>query len=283
MRHESATRMRVGTIVTGALIACCALGPVRALAEPSLLELGHQASIDAEFDRALMLFDEALGDAALSRVELLTLLEERVLVLHALGKLGDLRRDLRALAALEPGRELGRRAPPTLVALFHQLRAETPALQLTLECTPSSDGYRIHASVLGAETFPDSRLRINYREAGGSYRSEESAEVALAHPALPLSYFAEVLGMGQVVLLSEGSGEAPRVLVEQASPKSELARLPAKPTREASSEVPWWQRQRGWLIGGSAAVVAASAVVLGVLLARDQNAQRTAVDAKVEF
>src|SRR3954471_6530126 len=87
--------------------------PVRANPE---LDRALSASLDAEFDLALGHFELALEQGGLTRTELLLLLGERALVEHALQQGAKLELDLRYLAALDPTRDLGHRAPPSLVA-----------------------------------------------------------------------------------------------------------------------------------------------------------------------
>ena len=85
------------------LAALLVVSPVHA--HPDLDDAKRLAA-DLEFDAALASFDRALSSGKLTREELVQLLSERVLVLHALHRKDALVQDFVWLSALAPDRSL---------------------------------------------------------------------------------------------------------------------------------------------------------------------------------
>ncbi len=95
--------------------------PVTAYAHP-MLDRAIAAYEQADFEDALHMFDTAARNADLSLEELLQLFEMRALVHHALGDDASLRADLRRLLAVRASYQLSRLAPPSVRAIFEEVR-----------------------------------------------------------------------------------------------------------------------------------------------------------------
>ena len=110
-----------------------------------MLDRAIDAYKDADLELALDSFDAAARNADLTIEELLLLFEMRALVLNALGHKTSMRADLRRLLAVREGYQLSRLAPPSVRAVFDELR-ETQSSEESVE-------LRIEAKALGAESW----------------------------------------------------------------------------------------------------------------------------------
>jgi hypothetical protein len=116
---------RLGII---AVFALYWLVPGTARAHP-MLDRGIAAYEQADFEQALLTFDAAARNADLSLEELLQLFEMRALVHHALGNEASVREDLRRIVAVRGSYQLSRLAPPSVQAVFDEVRAANGAMQ----------------------------------------------------------------------------------------------------------------------------------------------------------
>jgi len=233
----------------------------RARAHPDLDE-GRRLASELEFEPALAAFERALGSGALTREELIELLAERALLLHALHRHNDLVEDFVWLSALDPNHRLDLRAPPELTAIWTSVRDQgRGALEVALTAHASESGELAAKANLRGTVPQGARARIVLRQPGGSWQSVDSSEVREALPAGGLELYAEALGLGYVVVARDHGPDNPlRVNAADLA----LAPAAAEPLEETQSGG-WARRHRNWLIGGAAAVVAI--VVVGAVVA----------------
>lgn len=243
-----------------------------ALAHPDLDQALASAE-EAEFDAALSSFERALDSGTLTRDELVTLLTERSLVLHALGQRGALAWDLANLALIEPGRDLGRRAPPELVEAFSRATArQGAAVSVSATCSPSSTGLQVSTTVTGLSDPSLARVKLRTRRADGAEIVHDASDVQIAvGPGESLSYSAELVGMGNVVLAQDGSAGDPKVCEVPNLDEPPVA-VAGTDKRDGKSRKLWW-----WL--GAAGVVAVTAVTVGLVVAngKDDSSDDTSV------
>jgi hypothetical protein len=229
-----------------ALLALAA--PVHA--HPDLDE-GRRLAGELEFEPALAAFERALASGGLTREELIELLAERALLLHALHRHNDLVEDFVWLSALDPDHRLDLRAPPDLTAIWTSVRDQgRGALKVSLAAHATEGGeLDVKASLSG--TLPEgARARIALRQPGGSWQTIDSSELREVLPEGGLELYAEALGLGHVVVARDHGPDGPLRVSGR-----ELALDAAAPLEEAQSPG-WARRHRNWLIGGAAAVVA---------------------------
>lgn len=273
VRPFSCSRSRFARAFGPWVAALLALAPNLAWAHADL-DRAREHAAEAEFDAALTAFEAALSSDSLTHDELVTLLAERILVLHALGKKQQLDDDLSALVMLGREDALDRRAPPQLVdALTTKKRARQQTLTFDARCEPSATGTKIHAQVGGVVPNVAVTLRIHVRGAKeGKWSVYDSDDVELSsNMGKAVSYYGELLGYGGVVLASAGSVDMPRtcstppersvVQVQAASPAVEP---PVR--RDSSQRKKWW-----WLSAGG--VLAIGAVTVAVLATRNNEAE----------
>ena len=193
------------------LVASLCTAPSSARAHPELDKAVASAK-EAEFDAALAGFEQALASGTLTRDELVVLLTERALVLHALGQRGALAWDLANLALIEPGHDLGRRAPPELVDAFAEATSrQGRAVEITASCEPSGAGLRVTAQVTGLSDPSLASVTLRTRREQGAETRHDVSEVEVAvTDDESLHYRAELVGMGNVVLAQDGTSGSPR-------------------------------------------------------------------------
>lgn len=234
--------------LTSALLALAA----PAAAHPDLDE-GRRLAGELEFEPALAAFERALGSGSLTRDELIELLAERALLLHALHRHNDLVEDFVWLSALDPDHRLDLRAPPDLTAIWTSVRDQgRGALKITLEAQ-ASEGGQVDAKASLSGTVPQgARSRIVLRQPGGSWQAVDSSELRETLPPGGLELYAEALGLGYVVVARDHGPDSPLRISA-----ADVALAPAAGAPLEQAESPGWaRRHRNWLIGGAAAVVA---------------------------
>jgi hypothetical protein len=205
----------------------------------------------------------------LTREELVALLSERTLVLHALHRETELVADFIWLAALEPEHILDMRAPPDLVGVWTSVRDQARGplgVRLIHETTGSQ--LRLRAELTG--TVPeDAQTRLGVRPLGGSWEVAAGQEQLSAHhSATEFEAYGEVLGPGGLVVAREGSPEAPVRITLTPAPKA------ATNQDGDDREVAARRKRRAWLIGGSAALVVAAAVTSFFLVQSKQDKEQ---------
>lgn len=255
-----------------AITASTFLAPPVVLAHPDL-DKAIASAEEAEFEAALSGFERAIASGTLNRDELITLLAERALVLHALGQRGALAWDLATLALIEPGHDLGRRAPPELVSAFADAAArQGAAVKIRASCAPSGAGLNVTARVTGLSDPSLASVRIHTRQGRGDDIIHDGTEAEVSVPAgETLRFSAELVGLGQVVLAQDGSPEEPK-LCESPTLGEPSAVAVGTTRQDGKSNKLWW-----WL--GAGGVVAIAAVTVGVVVAKsgDDSSSDTSV------
>jgi hypothetical protein len=245
--------------------------PGAARAHPDL-DAAIAAAEEADFDAALSGFDAAIASGTLTRDELVVLLAERAMVLHALNRDQALGRDLGLLAMLAPERELGRAAPPPLNARWNELRTSQAApLSVHGACVPTAAGAEISAQVDGLRDPELGQVFIHMRGAGGRWVQKQASSVDISSGDDARDYYVEVRGLGGVPLASEGSADAPLHCAALAD--ASVA------TGHDSDDDGRNKKKMWWWLGGTGAVVAAAAVAAVIVLGKqgDKESDRTVV------
>jgi hypothetical protein len=240
-----------------------------AAAHPDLDE-GRRLASELEFEPALAAFERALGSGDLTREELVELLAERALLLHALHRHNDLVEDFVWLSALDPDHRLDLRAPPDLTAIWTSVRDQgRGALKVGLDAHATAAGELDAKASLSGTVPQGARARIVLREPGGSWQSVDSSELREALPAGGLELYAEALGLGHVVVARAHDPDNPLRVTS-----ADVA-LASAATAPVEAEPPsWTRRHRYWLIGGAAAL-ATIVVVAAVVATRDGDAPQS--------
>ncbi len=261
--------LRPALALLGWLVCSALVAPVVAYAHPAL-DAGIEQAQEADFDAALSSFEEAISSGELTRDELVQLLSERALVWHAVGNDNALGRDLSLLAMLAPDHELGRAAPPPLVARWHELRASQGApLSVHGSCAPSAAGTQVSAQVEGLRDAELGQVFIRTRRADGEWVQKQAANVDISSGDDGVEYYVQVRGPGGISLANDGSDDAPLVCVPVHDGPAPVAAGPVDSPRR-SKKVWWW-------VGGAALLVGAAAVTTVVMLNRDDSSDRTSV------
>ncbi|MFK7985995.1 MAG: hypothetical protein AB8I08_08185 [Sandaracinaceae bacterium] len=194
-----------------ALVLSFMVAPSTALAHP-LVDEGRRLFNEAELERARDVLTQAEAEAELTREELAQLYETRALSHAALGDEEAAAADLGRLAMIAPEHELGPAMPPELREVFDAVVAEGPP-RFEVRATATLEGERV--VVRGALT-PHELLRgvrLGARSAGeADFAVVDGAELVLEAATSPVTYFAQGLGPGGLVLAEAGSPEAPRSL-----------------------------------------------------------------------
>lgn len=243
--------------LTGTLLALAA----PAQAHPDL-DQGKRLTRELEFEPALAAFERALGSGSLTREELIDLLVDRALSLHALRRQEELVEDFLWLSALDPDHRLDLRAPPELTALWISVRDQgRGALKVTLAAQANERGELAAKASLSGTAPEGARARIVLREPDGNWRNVDSAEVNEALPEGGLELYAEALGLGSVVMARDHGPESPLRVSPVDAARAASTTTPLEASQPSAS---WARRYRGSLIGSAAAavVVAIVAVVL---------------------
>ncbi len=242
-----------------------ALVPSQALAHPDL-DAAIESAEEADFDAALVSFDAAISSGQLTRDELILLLSKRSLVLHALNRDTALGRDLSLLAMLAPDLELGRAAPPPLIARWTELRSSQAApLSVSGSCTPTAAGAEVSAQVEGLRDAELGQVFIHMRSAGGRWVQKQASQVDISSGDDARDYYVEVRGLGGIQLAAEGSADEPLHCAALTDPSAA-----AGPTDEGGGKS---KKKMWWWIGGTGVVVAAAAVAAVIVLGGQSGKQ----------
>ncbi len=262
-------------LALGLLVALVPSGTAHAHAD---LDRGVAHAENAEFDSALAAFSAAEASGTLDRDELVVLLTERALVLHALKheEIHEeaLKRDLALLAMLDPTLTLGRRAPPALAAAFDRARSQQGgALKLKASCRPSPVGMQISAKPSGLDDSSLATVHVYMRREGEQSFSplpNLSNDVG-ASEGDDLLYYAEVVTAGGVVIARAGSETSP-LSCQAPDADGAVAGAGGNPRRDGDRRRKLW-----WWIGAGGAV-ALTAVAITLVVARDDSSgSQTAV------
>jgi hypothetical protein len=246
----------------------CALGlwltSAGARAHPGLDEAKRLVT-ELEFDAALAAFQAAIDSGELTRAELLDLLSERTLVLHALHRETELVQDFVWLAALAPEHILDMRAPPAMVAMWKSVRDQARG-PLGVRLVHEVEGHelRLHAELTG--TVPDGvRTRIGVRAADGTWQFSEGPDRREAvQTSGTRAVYAQALGLGGMVVAEAGSLESPQEIQVDLRVNQPVA-------ANGADDLTHRRRRRAWIIGASAAVVAAGIALTSYFVVKSKH------------
>lgn len=193
----------------------CFFAEASARAHPILDEVRRLVAEQAEFEVALLLLERAADEEGLTRADVVELLELQALVFHALDRENDLDRALNQLVALEPEVPLAS-SPPTVQQRFHELAARRGEVRLDLEVEVerTGDGFVIRTQVDGDDHGLIRELRVFHRLPDGDWRRSAGDVVHVyAGAVASLELYAQGLGPGGAVILSEDSEEQPQIIM----------------------------------------------------------------------
>jgi hypothetical protein len=261
------------TIASATLLWGALLGTARA---HPLLDQAQRALEAGEFDVAIEAARQAEAAQDLSRQDLVSLLALRATAHHALGQNEDALAALRLLASLEPAHVWSPATPPSIVEAYARAASglsgplgarivrvlESGQLVLRLEIENDPGGL-----VRGT--------RIWVRRGARDFEAHDDRSVPQDLEGGDLGYYAEVVGLGNAILVTVGSRGAPLTLdLDQERPRtrerrggrdrptphtSPRLRGSVAPEEEASGSLPWIA-----LGVGAAAIAGAIAVILVV-------------------
>jgi hypothetical protein len=274
--HPIARAFPGGLLRALSLALLCVIVPAVAKAHPDL-ERGKSLAADLELLPALTAFDAALATGSLTRDELVSLLDERILVLYGLRRRNELHDDLVWLSALEPDHHLDLRAPPELIAIWTTVRDQSRGpLALTLEARQAGGTLSAEARPSGTVPNGDLDTRIYVRDGLRPYKQYGASLKEPAREGARYGLYAEAVGLGGVVVARAHGPEEPLVLQASTAP-APLAPVPVQPS--------WARRHRGLLIGGAIVLLAAGAVTAGILVkaSQDDHSNQTSLMPKVDF
>lgn len=254
--------------------------PVVALAHPDL-ERGKRLAYELDLDQAVAAFDAAVASGTLSRTELIELLNERALLLHALKREEELKLDLAWLSALAPEHKLDLRAPPELIALWRSIRDQGHGplrLELATRMLDAVQEVIIEANAELTGTVPEgARTRISLRHKDGVWRTQVGGVMRdRGAPGDGMELHAEALGPGGVVVARLHSETAPlKLTLRSGADHLERTDGAGAGATRSEREGRWGRRHRGWIIGTTLVLVAAAAGVTTYLLLRDKGEDRS--------
>jgi hypothetical protein len=260
-----------------------------ALAHP-LVDQGVRHYEQARFDRALRAFRRAEAGDDLTRDDLLLLLSTRALVHHADGEQEAMEADLLRLATLEPDHALPASAPPRVRRAFERIRARiSEPLTLQVDIGRTDHGLRLAARVRGDDAGLVQRVSL-FARTGASFEAAERAEMEVeVGDDEAVEYYAEAVGPGGAVVVTEGTAESPRSVTPATLDAAGSGGVSAGLVTETR------MRRRGpaveldddveetsssplpWLVGGALAAVAA--VVAVILLTGGSQTDETVLSA----
>jgi len=226
---------------------------------------------DADFAGALSALAELEASGALTRAELVSLLDVRAAAQFALGADDGLRATLLALVSLEPTYRMAPVAPPALRNELDRARARVAGpIRAHARAEATDRGWIVRAGAGDDPAGLAREIRIHARRDDGAAWSEHRGDsLAIDAPSsASLRFYAVVVGPGGAPIASAGSRESPlvasRALATAGSGEPPSAGLGAT----------------GWIaIGGGAALLVAAAVVTLVVVSN--GARDTRVDPPV--
>jgi hypothetical protein len=251
-----------------ALVASAMLGSLQAIAQPrgGQLRVGLRALESADFQRAIRAFDRAERSDTLERDELVSLYEGRVIARFAIGASSRARRDLQALAALDPGHRFPVEVPPEVSDALAVAVAESGGgLAARVAWSDAGDSSTLRVEVLRDTAELVREVRVHARVWQGAWSTTTERELRFDRRGDAIAAYVELVGARGVVLLREGSAESP---VIHGLPRIEVEPQDASTVTSGDGDA---ALALGLGIGG--AVLAAVAVVVGVVLGTQTSTQ----------
>lgn len=216
-------------LLSRASLSC--LGVIAIVASPSGVaalhpdvDRGRALFEEGALDEALAAYASALEAERLTRDDLVSLTEGRILIYYARSWADPLRTELATLAAIDPEHHFGAEAPPELIRAFEEAVERSPgAIAIEVETTRRGSSVRVAMRVRNDVTSSARRVELHARPSGGAFETSDG-ELTLRIGSTPIvEYYAVVYGPGDAILASTGSPESPR----QASAVLATARPPA--------------------------------------------------------
>lgn len=249
------------------LLAVPCIASFLLVASPVLGQTGPAAALEAfeagRFERAYDRATAALQDERLTRENVAGLLEVRARAALASGRTEAMERDARALASLDPERELGRAIRPELRRVFDEAREANPPLSVSVDIERGDGVARIVARVEGDVAQLVEGIELRARPAGGMWMQGGSSVEVVAEHHVAVEVFAVAIGPGGATLANQGTDSEPIRFGPAVDPAA--LRL-----SDADDGARRRRRVLGGAIGGAAAAVMV-AVILGIAAARSGN------------
>ncbi|MCB9595309.1 MAG: hypothetical protein H6719_21500 [Sandaracinaceae bacterium] len=228
------------------------------IAEGQTLDQAESSYRRGRFLRASREVDAALEAEALTRDDLVALMELRARVALALGDEERMRAAAVALAALDPQRELSVAIRPELRAAFEAARDEGGALAVVVDVERTATGATLTARAEHDPAELVRGLRVEARVGEGEWQSGEPTLELEVVDTEDLAYHAVAVGPGGARLAELGSAEAPQISAGRA-PAPPIV-VEAAPVVEPPSDDPFdLPLVVGLAVGG--------AVLIGVVIA----------------
>ena len=239
-----------------------------ALAANPKLEEARRLVEDLDLEKAAKVLDAAERTEGNSRAEVLEILALQGIAYGTLGKNAKAHDAFRELLLLEPGYKLPADQPPRVRTPFFEAKdwaLENGPLNATPSAEVKNGEVRAVAVTMSKDILRLARgVRFHLR-VDGAERSEEVALVgsrAEAKAGGPrVSWWYEVLGTHQRVLLEGGSATAPR----EESADGALASGETAGVSGAAPPSSGWLRPTGWGLLGAGVVAGGVGVVFGLM------------------
>lgn len=269
VRRSPFRRLLVGRALLCLLAALAVCLPTQSAAAHPELDRAIRLSGELDFERALRAFDRAVESGTLTRDELVRLLAERALLLHALRRKDEVVQDFVWLAAIEPSYHLDARAPPDLTAVWDRVRSqEGGPTRLELVLDRQAGHARLRPVVHGPHP---AGLSVTMYWRTGSAPYQQSVGTQPVEPDMQsggvVQVYGELAGPGGVVFARVGTDQRALVLMlpEEDGVGSLVAGVPVdRPNR------------RKWIwIGSAAAVVVVGVVVAAVVATSGEDSKQT--------
>lgn len=231
------------------------------------LDVAESMLEEGEFD-AVAEAAERARESISSREELIRLYEVRARLAHALRDENGLILALRAVASLDPEHAFGAAVPPDLGERLAAI--EQAPLEIDIRVSGTDDGVRLNVHREDSAGLVR-QVRVHYRVTGGPWASAADTSIGVRlDSGATLEYWAEAMGVREIVLTRVGQAESPETYLRAPSP-SEVAQADEQSSPPAQSQVDLndGQTRRRRLLAGtiSAGLLAVAAVVGGLIYA----------------
>ncbi len=201
--------MRGPRITAALLAACVALLPGVALAHP-LLDEAQGKYEEADFEGALDALTRAEASQDLTRSDLVSVYELRILVHLGIGEDEAVDTDLRRLLTISPGHDFSDAMPPEILRRASQIREELGGqIGVTVRASPSAAGVSLSAEVARDPEQLTREVRIMSRVGDGRWQTTTGDSLELAGDQ-EIEFYGQAIGPGGVILATDGSEASPR-------------------------------------------------------------------------